>query len=37
MDIYVILKTNIVRSMQWPRLLWEANNIAKQDADKQPV
>lgn len=36
MDINVILKTNIVRSMEWPRLLWEAINLAKQDADKRP-
>ena len=38
MDIYVILKTNIVRSIKWPRLLWEAINLAKQDAvDKQYI
>ena len=32
MDICVILKTNIFRSIKWPRLLWEAINLAKQDA-----
>ena len=36
MDIYVILKTNIVRSIQLPRLLREAINLVKLDAvDKQ--
>ena len=32
MDIYVILKTNILRPMEWHRLLWEAINLVKLDA-----